>query len=188
MSASTYAVTPETYAAWRYLELTDELRPYDGERAEMTRGKEELDLLLAGVDDLFFAMISFSPLTSPELEKSPTIDSIERFFKRGLELQCSAQRSLGRSLERYHNQNICITDLEARPEAYPCFGTEEDVRRRANVMRQNHVNLAPVVAEIEDGQRSQTENENRLAALNTFIARRHALEQLDDSELSTSHG
>jgi len=53
MSASSYALTPETYAAWRYLELTDELRPYDGERAEMTRGKEELDLLLAGADYLF---------------------------------------------------------------------------------------------------------------------------------------
>jgi hypothetical protein len=53
MSASSYALTPETYAAWRCLELTDELRPYDGERAEMTRGKEELDLLLAGEDHLF---------------------------------------------------------------------------------------------------------------------------------------
>ena len=133
-------------------------------------------------------MIGFLPLTSAELEKSPNIDNIERFFKRGLELQCFTQRSLARSLERYQNQNICITDLEARPEAYPCFGTEEDVRRRANVMRQNHVNLAPVVAEIEDGQCSQTENENRLAALNTFIAGRHALEQHDESELSISQG
>ena len=52
MSASSYAVIPETYAAWRYLELTEELRPCDGERAEMRRGKEELDLLLAGADYL----------------------------------------------------------------------------------------------------------------------------------------
>jgi hypothetical protein len=122
-----------------------------------------------------------------ELEKSPNIDNIERFFKRGLELQCFTQRSLARSLDRYHSQNACITDLEARPEAYPCFGTEEEVRQRANVMRQNHGNLAPVVVEIEEGQRSQAENENRLAALNTFIARRHAFEQLEESELSISH-
>ena len=133
-------------------------------------------------------MIAFLPLTSAELEKSPTIDNIERFFKRGLELQCFAQKSLGRSLERYRNEDICITDLEARPGAYPCFGTEEDVQQRAKVMRQNHVKLAPVIAEIEVGQLSQTENENRLAALNAFITRRHAPEQLDESELSISHG
>jgi hypothetical protein len=57
MSASSYAVAPETYAAWRYLELTDELRPYDGEQAEMIRGKEELDLLLAGAPCFVSAVI-----------------------------------------------------------------------------------------------------------------------------------
>jgi hypothetical protein len=49
---SDYAVTPETYAAWRFLELNDELRPYDGERVEILRGNEELDLLLAGTEYL----------------------------------------------------------------------------------------------------------------------------------------
>ena len=49
---SDYAVTPETYAAWRFLELNDELRPYDGERVELSRGNEELDLLLAGTEYL----------------------------------------------------------------------------------------------------------------------------------------
>jgi hypothetical protein len=47
---SDFADTPETYVAWRYLEVTDQLRPYDGERAEMLRGEEELDLLLAGTE------------------------------------------------------------------------------------------------------------------------------------------
>jgi hypothetical protein len=47
---SEYAATPETYAAWRYLELNDELRPFEGERAEMLRGNEELVLLLAGTE------------------------------------------------------------------------------------------------------------------------------------------
>jgi hypothetical protein len=45
---SDYADTPETYAAWRFLEVNDELRPYDGERADILRRNEELGLLLAG--------------------------------------------------------------------------------------------------------------------------------------------
>jgi hypothetical protein len=52
---SEHAATPETYAAWRYLELTDELRPFDGEEAEMLRGKEELALLLAGTEYSFLS-------------------------------------------------------------------------------------------------------------------------------------
>jgi hypothetical protein len=50
---SEYAATPETYAAWRHLELHDELRPFDGERAQMLRGSEELALLLSGIEYLF---------------------------------------------------------------------------------------------------------------------------------------
>jgi hypothetical protein len=52
---SDHAATPETYAAWRYLELTDELRPFDGEEAGMLRGKEELALLLAGTEYSFLS-------------------------------------------------------------------------------------------------------------------------------------
>jgi hypothetical protein len=44
---SACAVTPETYAAWRYLETDDEELP-EREEAEMVRGEEELGLLLAG--------------------------------------------------------------------------------------------------------------------------------------------
>ena len=50
---SAYAVTPETYAAWRYLEVDDQLRPYDQERTEMTRERNELGLLLAGTKHSF---------------------------------------------------------------------------------------------------------------------------------------
>jgi len=167
---SDFADTPETYVAWRYLEVTDELRPYDGERAEMSRGKEELGLLLA------------------ELEKSPTVDNIERFFKRGLELRCFTQRSLARSLERYRCQNICIADLEARPDAYPDFGTEEKIRQHVVAIRRNDGELAQLVAKIEEGQRSRTENENLLATLNAFIDRRHAREEDDQSEPDASRG
>jgi hypothetical protein len=47
---SDYATTPETYTAWRFLELNDELRPYDGERANVLRRNEELGLLFAGTE------------------------------------------------------------------------------------------------------------------------------------------
>lgn len=50
---SAFAVTPETHAAWRYLELNDEHRPFDQEHAEIVRRDEELDLLLAGMKYLF---------------------------------------------------------------------------------------------------------------------------------------
>jgi len=159
---SEHVATPETYAAWRYLELTDELRPFDGEEAGMLRGKEELALLLA------------------ELEKSPTLDNVERFFKRGMELRCFTQRSKARSLEQYRCQNICIADLEARPEAYPDFGTEEEIRQHVAAIRRNRGDLAQLMAEFEEEQHSYADNENLLATLNTLSARRHGLEQDDD--------
>ena len=128
-------------------------------------------------------MITFLPLTSADLEKNPTIDDIERFFQRGLELRCLTQRSLARSLERYRCQNICIADLEARPEAYPDFGTAKEIRQHVAVIRRNDGDLTQSIAEIEEGQHSRSENENMLANLNAFIARRHAQEQDDGSEL-----
>jgi len=159
---SEHAATPETYAAWRYLELTDELRPFDGEKAEMLRGKEELALLRADV------------------EKSPTLDNVERFFKRGMELRCFTQRSMARSLEQYRCQNICIADLEARPEAYPEFGTDEEIRQHVAAIRRNDGEVARMMTEIEEEERSYADNENLLATLNTLITRRHGLEQDDD--------
>ena len=184
---SDFAVPPETYVAWRYLEVTDELRPYDGELAEILRRKEEQGLLLAGTE------YSFSPLSnliinSAELEKSPTVDNIERFFKRELELRCLTQRSLARSLEQYHCQSICTADLEARPGAYPDLGSEEEIRQHVAAIRRNDGELAQLVAKIEDGQRSHAKNENLLATLNTLIASRHAHEEDDQSEPDTSRG
>src|SRR5712691_10762442 len=44
---SACAVTPETYAALRYLETDDE-ELHERDEAEMVRGEEELGLLLAG--------------------------------------------------------------------------------------------------------------------------------------------
>jgi hypothetical protein len=51
------ADTPETYVAWRYLEVTKQLRPRDGELAEMLRGQEELDHLLPGTGYSFYSIV-----------------------------------------------------------------------------------------------------------------------------------
>ena len=129
-------------------------------------------------------MITLLPLTSADLEKNPTIDNIERFFQRGLELRCLAQRTLARSLEQYRCQNVCLAELEARPEAYPDFGTVEEIRQHVAAIRRNDGDLAQLTAEVEEGQRSRAENENMLANLNNFIARRHAQEQDDGGQLA----
>jgi hypothetical protein len=94
---------------------------------------------------------------------------------------------MARSLEQYHCQNICIADLEARPEAYPEFGTEEEIRQHMTAIRRNDGELARMMAEIEEEQRSYADNENILATLNTLIARRHGLEQ-DDDESEPENG
>lgn len=104
-----------------------------------------------------------------------------RFFKRSFELECFKQSSLARSLERYYSQKICTDELETRPGAYPCFGTEEEIRQRVEKDRQIHAELAPVIAEIEEGLRHRAENEDRLTAVNAIIARRRS-EQYDESE------
>jgi len=167
---SRHAGTPETYDAWRHLEINKELRTYERDDAAMLRGEAELELLYA------------------DLEKSPTIEKIENYFKLGLELQCFTQRSLARTLERYHSRNICLADLEARPGAYPDFGTEEEVRRYVEKARRKDVQLARMEAEIKEGQRNDAESEDRLAALNNYIATRRARErnserELDDDEM-----
>jgi hypothetical protein len=129
---------------------------------------------------------AFLPLTIADLEKTPTIDNIERFFKRGLELRCLTQRAQARTLERYRCQNVCIADLEAQPEAYPDFGTEEEIRQHVAAIRRNDGNLAQLMAEIEKQQSSLSENENLLATLSTFIARRDAEEEDNESQLDIS--
>jgi hypothetical protein len=132
-------------------------------------------------------MITLMAMTFADLEKNPTINNIERFFQRGLELRCLTQRSLARSLERYRCQNVCIADLEARPDAYPEFGTVEEIRQHVAAIRRNDGDLAQLVAEVEGEQRSRAENENMLANLNAFIARRHAQEHDDESQMDISH-
>ena len=132
-------------------------------------------------------MITFLALTSTDLEKNPTIDNIERFFQRGLEIRCLTHRSLARSLERYRCQNICVADLEARPEAYPEFGTSHEIQKHVAAVRRNDGDLAQLIAEVEEGQRSWTENEHMLVNLNAFIARRHAQKQDDGNQLDIGH-
>jgi hypothetical protein len=57
---SVYAVTPEIYAAWRYLE-TDDDDLYEREQVEMLREEEELGFLLAGTRFKFSATKVFLP-------------------------------------------------------------------------------------------------------------------------------
>jgi hypothetical protein len=41
------------------------------------------------------------------------------FLQAGVELEIFEQESLARTLELYHSANICVADVEARPEVYP---------------------------------------------------------------------
>ncbi|KAF8464792.1 hypothetical protein DFH94DRAFT_848780 [Russula ochroleuca] len=160
---SAYAVTPEIYAAWQYLE-TDEEDLYEREQAEMLREEEELGLLLA------------------DLEGSPTVAKLEQYLKQLFELQCFTQRSLARKLERYHCEDVCLADLEARPEAYPCFGTEEEIRQHVEGLQRKDGELASLVAQVEEGQRSYAENVHRLNVVNGLIAKRRRLEEEFEGE------
>ena len=58
---SAYAITPEIYAAWRYLE-TDDDDLYEREQAEILKEEEELGLLLAGTRFNFSATKVFFKL------------------------------------------------------------------------------------------------------------------------------
>lgn len=106
-----------------------------------------------------------------------------------MELRCLTHRSLARTLERYRCQNVCIADLEARPEAYPEFGTEEEIRQHVAAIRRNDGDVAQLMTGIEEGQQSRAKNENLLATLNTLIARRHAQDEGDEEDQpDISHG
>jgi len=164
---SRHAATPETYVAWRHLEVNNELCTHERDVEIVLKGNEELALLFN------------------KLEESPTVENIENFFKYGLELQCFTQRSLARNVERYHCQNICLTDLEARPEAYTEFGTEEDIQRWVEARRED-VGLAQLMTRVEEEQQLHSESVKLLAGLDALIAKRHAREQYDENHPNIS--
>jgi len=166
---SHHAITPETYVAWRHLEVNEGLRTYERDAEAVLKGDEELELLFN------------------KLEESPTIENIENFFKYELELRCFTQRTIARNLERYRCQNICLVDLEARPEAYPECGTEEDIRQRVEARRKN-TKLAQLVTKFEEEQQDYAENVKLLAALDALIAKRRAREQHDGNDPNITHG
>jgi len=166
---SRHTVNPETYVAWRHLEVNAELRTYERDAEAVSRGNEELELLFN------------------KLEESPTVENIENFFKHELELRCLTQRSLARGLERHRCQNICLVDIEARPEAYPEYGTEEDIQQWVEARRKN-AKLAQLVTKIEEEQQDYTENVELLASLDALIAKRRAREQHDRNDPNITHG
>ena len=118
----------------------------------------------------------FGPPTA-DLEGSPSVAKLEQYLKQLFELQCFTQRSLARKLERYRREDVCLADLEARPGAYPCFGTEEEVRRHVEGLRWKDGEFASLVAQVEEGQRGYAENVHRLDVVNGLIAKRRARER-----------
>ena len=120
-------------------------------------------------------------MVSADLEASPTVAKLELYLKRLFELQCFTQRSLARKLERYQYEDICLADLEERPGAFLCFGTEEEVQRHmeelATQREENSGELARLAEQVEEGQGSYAENLHRLDVVNGLIAKRHAREQ-----------
>jgi hypothetical protein len=127
-----------------------------------------------------------SPSSRADIDENPTADKLGNFFKLVLEFELSIHESLAHTMELYHSLNICVADLEARPEAFPGFGSEEANRRGYEELRQRGIVLAQMAAEIEEKQRhySKSDAENRIAALDMLIARRRASEECEWSEPS----
>jgi hypothetical protein len=120
--------------------------------------------------------LTFGPPTA-DLEASPTVSKLEQYLKQLFELQCFTQTSLARKLERYHCEDVCLADLEARPEAYPCFGTEEEIRRHVEGLQRDDGEFVRLVEQVEEGKRSYAENVHRLNVVSGLIAKRQAREQ-----------
>ena len=116
-----------------------------------------------------------------DLEASPTVAKLELYLKRLFELQCFTQRSLEDKLERYQYEDVCLADLEERPGAFLCFGSEEEIQRHmeglATQREEKDAELARLAAQVEEGQRGYAENVHRLDVVNGLIAKRSAREQ-----------
>jgi len=84
-------------------------------------------------------------------------------------------------LERYQYEDVCLVDLEERPGAFLCFGTEQEIQRHmeglATQREEKDAELATLATQVEEGQRSYAENVHRLAVVNDLIATRCAREQ-----------
>jgi hypothetical protein len=104
------------------------------------------------------------------------MEKLEDFLRRVLEFDIFIQESLARSMKLYHSLNICLADLEARPEAYPIFGSGEERQRRMEGIRQRAAILDQMAVEIEERQRTYVDSKTCLAILDKHIARRRASE------------
>jgi hypothetical protein len=111
------------------------------------------------------------------------------FFKRALELEIFEQESLAHTLELYHSANICVADVEARPEAYPirAHESEEEFQRRMEDFRRRDAMLAQLAEEAQRRQRDRAKTKANLAAVNEMIAERRTNEQLEQDEPSVDH-
>jgi hypothetical protein len=121
------------------------------------------------------------PNQTADLEASPTVAKLELYLKRLFEFQCFTQRSLARKLGRYQYEDGCLVDLEERPGAFLCFGTEEEIQRPMEGLttqrEEKNGELARLAAQVEEGQHSYAESVHRLDVVNGLIAKRRAREQ-----------
>ena len=108
-----------------------------------------------------------------DLEGTPSVVKLEQYLKQLFEPQCFTQRSLAHKLERYHCEDVCLADLEARPGACLYFGTGgRDPTARGGLHREDG-KIPRLVAQVEEKQRSYAENVHRL---NIVSAREQELE------------
>ena len=89
-------------------------------------------------------------------------------------------------MERYRYEDVSLADLEKRPGAYLCFGSEEEIQRHmeglANQREEKNGELARLAAQVDEGQRSYAENVHRLDVVNGLIAKRRAREREPEFE------
>ncbi|KAH9029027.1 hypothetical protein EDB84DRAFT_1562936 [Lactarius hengduanensis] len=148
---SNLARTPESYAAWQRIKRNQELFPHEQPWVALEKGSEELDLLAA------------------DLKESPTLDKLEAFFKRGLELSKMTEESLARSSQSARDQDLCKADLRAAEEVNRRLEAEnlqliEYVRKKAIVVAQKR-------ALLERMQQQYAENERLIASLGIPVRR-----------------
>ncbi|KAH9971011.1 hypothetical protein BGW80DRAFT_1253621 [Lactifluus volemus] len=116
---SSYAAnTPEAYALGEFWRPTEELAFMNSSRQNIRRARE-LTLLMAGTRcrGLGDHLLLLSELARHR--KVPERGYALDFLQAGVELEIFEQESLARTLELYHSANICVADVEARPEVYP---------------------------------------------------------------------
>ncbi|KAH8989545.1 hypothetical protein EDB92DRAFT_1817065 [Lactarius akahatsu] len=142
---SNLARTPESYAAWQRIKRSQALPHHEQPWVMLEKTSMELDLLGA------------------DMEESPTLEKIENFLKRGLELSEMTEQSLAQSFQSARDQELCKADIRAAKEVNRRLEAEnlqliEYVRKKAIVVAQKR-------ALLERMQQQYAENERLIVSL-----------------------